>query len=109
MLRRQDRRGLPLERRQVVLAHAQLVAAELAETLQNRALEAGRTRGVVVVDGRIAYTGSMNLVDPRFFKQDAGVGEWIDAMVRIAGPAIVMYAPPINGKMIPAMIAEINP
>ena len=23
----------------------------------------------------------MNLVDPRFFRQDAGVGEWVDAMV----------------------------
>jgi cardiolipin synthase len=36
---------------------------------------------------RIAYTGSMNIADPRFFKQDAGVGEWVDAMVRIEGPA----------------------
>ncbi len=45
-------------------------------------------RKIVVVDERVAYTGSMNLVDPRFFKQDAGVGEWVDAMVRVAGPAI---------------------
>lgn len=45
-------------------------------------------RKIVVVDERIAYTGSMNLVDPRFFKQDSGVGEWIDAMVRVAGPAV---------------------
>jgi cardiolipin synthase len=45
-------------------------------------------RKIVVVDERIAYTGSMNLVDPRLFKQGAGVGEWIDAMVRIAGPAV---------------------
>ena len=45
-------------------------------------------RKIVVVDERIAYTGSMNLVDPRFFKQDAGVGEWVDAMVRIEGPAV---------------------
>jgi cardiolipin synthase len=29
----------------------------------------------------------MNMVDPRFFQQDAGVGEWVDAMVRIEGPA----------------------
>ena len=35
---------------------------------------------------RVAWTGSMNMVDPRFFKQDAGVGEWVDAMVRIEGP-----------------------
>jgi cardiolipin synthase A/B len=45
-------------------------------------------RKIVVVDERVAYTGSMNLVDPRYFKQDAGVGEWVDAMVRIHGPAV---------------------
>jgi cardiolipin synthase len=30
----------------------------------------------------------MNIADPRFFKQDSGVGEWIDAMVRVVGPAV---------------------
>ena len=45
-------------------------------------------RKVVVVDGRIAYTGSMNLVDPRYFKQGAGVGEWVDAMARAEGPIV---------------------
>ncbi|MEZ5977273.1 MAG: cardiolipin synthase [Planctomycetota bacterium] len=44
-------------------------------------------RKIAVVDGRIAYTGSRNLVDPRFFKREAGVGAWIDAMVRFEGPA----------------------
>ena len=29
----------------------------------------------------------MNIADPRFFKRDAGVGEWVDAMVRIEGNA----------------------
>lgn len=45
-------------------------------------------RKIVVIDGRIGYTGSLNLVDPRFFKKDAGVGEWVDAMVRLEGPAV---------------------
>ncbi len=45
-------------------------------------------RKLVVIDGRIAYTGSQNLADPRVFKQDAGVGEWVDAMVRIEGPVV---------------------
>ena len=45
-------------------------------------------RKIIVIDGEIAYTGSMNLVDPRCFKQNAGVGEWIDAMTRIEGPAV---------------------
>jgi len=42
----------------------------------------------VIVDDEIAYTGSFNLVDPRFFKQEAGVGQWVDAMARIQGPAV---------------------
>ena len=45
-------------------------------------------RKIVVVDGATAYTGSMNLVDPRFFKQDSEVGQWVDAMVRIHGPVV---------------------
>lgn len=45
-------------------------------------------RKIVVVDGESAFTGSMNMVDPRFFKQEAGVGQWVDAMVRVRGPAV---------------------
>ncbi len=44
-------------------------------------------RKIVVIDNRVAYTGSQNLVDPRFFKQGSGVGQWVDAMARITGPA----------------------
>ena len=46
-------------------------------------------RKIVVIDDAAAYTGSFNLVDPRFFKQDAGVGEWVDAMVRFEGPGVL--------------------
>jgi cardiolipin synthase len=49
-------------------------------------------RKIVVIDGEIAYTGSQNLVDPRFFKQDEGVGQWIDAMVRMEGPGVEALA-----------------
>jgi cardiolipin synthase len=49
-------------------------------------------RKIVVIDGRVAYTGSLNMVDPRFFKRDAGVGQWVDAMVRIEGPAVEALA-----------------
>lgn len=45
-------------------------------------------RKIAVIDGEIAYTGSLNLADPRFFRQWVGVGEWVDAMVRITGPAV---------------------
>jgi cardiolipin synthase len=46
-------------------------------------------RKIVVIDDTVAYTGSFNLVDPRFFKQGAGVGEWVDAMVRLEGPGVL--------------------
>ncbi|MDQ7990819.1 MAG: cardiolipin synthase [Candidatus Dactylopiibacterium sp.] len=46
-------------------------------------------RKLVVIDGAHAWTGSMNLVDPEFFKAGAGYGEWVDAMVRVEGPAVL--------------------
>jgi cardiolipin synthase len=49
-------------------------------------------RKIAVVDGRLAYTGSLNLIDPRFFKQESGVGQWVDAMVRIEGPVVEALA-----------------
>lgn len=45
-------------------------------------------RKIVVIDDAAAYTGSCNMVDPRFFKQDAGVGQWVDAMVRLEGTGV---------------------
>lgn len=51
-----------------------------------RRMDLRQHRKVVLIDNYIAYTGSMNLVDPRFFKQDAGVGQWIDVMARMEGP-----------------------
>ena len=36
-------------------------------------------RKILVIDSKIGYTGSFNLVDPRYFKQNSGVGEWVDA------------------------------
>jgi cardiolipin synthase len=44
-------------------------------------------RKIAVIDRGLAYTGSMNIADPRFFKKNVGVGQWVDAMVRIEGPA----------------------
>ncbi|MEM8955219.1 MAG: cardiolipin synthase [Verrucomicrobiota bacterium] len=45
-------------------------------------------RKIVVIDGKVAWTGSMNMVDPRFFKQEANVGEWVDAMARMEGTVV---------------------
>lgn len=47
-------------------------------------------RKIAVFDDCIAWTGSCNLADPRHFKKDAGVGPWVDAMVRIEGPACAL-------------------
>ena len=57
-------------------------------------------RKIVVVDGEVAWTGSMNLVDPRVFKQDAGVGEWVDAMVRVQGTVVAPLAATMLGDWI---------
>jgi cardiolipin synthase len=49
-------------------------------------------RKIVVVDGCVAWTGSMNLVDPRYFKPGAHVGPWVDAMVRLEGSVVAPLA-----------------
>ena len=46
-------------------------------------------RKLLIVDKKTAYTGSFNLVDPRFFKKNAGVGEWVDVMMRCQGPVVL--------------------
>lgn len=71
-------------------AGVEIVAALPASLLRAvfQRIDLRNHRKLAVIDGTIAYTGSLNLIDPRYFKQDAGVGEWIDAMVRIQGPAV---------------------
>ena len=64
------------------------IAFTNATLFDGRSDEAVPGMNVLVVDGRIGYTGSLNLVDPRYFKKDAGFGEWVDAMVRVEGPAV---------------------
>lgn len=49
-------------------------------------------RKIVVIDGTVAYTGSQNMVDPDCFKKSAGVGNWIDTMVKIEGPVVETLA-----------------
>ena len=53
-----------------------------------RRLDLRQHRKIIVIDESIAYTGSMNMVDPLHFKQSSGVGHWIDVMVRITGPTV---------------------
>ncbi len=49
-------------------------------------------RKILIVDNLVAYTGSFNLIDPRHFKQDAGVGEWVDMMMRCRGTVVLEMA-----------------
>ncbi len=57
-------------------------------------------RKIIVIDDAVAWTGSMNLVDPRYFKQDANVGQWVDAMVRAEGSVIAPLAMTVIGDWI---------
>jgi cardiolipin synthase A/B len=52
-----------------------------------------------VIDQKIGYTGSFNLVDPRFFKKDAGVGQWVDVMMRCEGSLVQPLAAVFAGDM----------
>ncbi len=49
-------------------------------------------RKLLIVDHQVGYTGSFNLVDPQYFKRDAGVGEWVDVMMRCRGPLVWQMA-----------------
>jgi cardiolipin synthase A/B len=51
-----------------------------------RRLDLRQHRKMIMIDNHISYTGSMNIVDPRYFKQDKDVGIWIDVMIRMNGP-----------------------
>ncbi|MDT9587694.1 MAG: cardiolipin synthase [Candidatus Arsenophonus melophagi] len=61
-----------------------------------RRMDLRQHRKIIIIDNYISYVGSMNMVDPRFFKKNAGVGEWIDIIVRMEGPVSttlgVLYA-----------------
>ena len=45
-------------------------------------------RKILVCDQRVGYVGSYNLADPRLFKANRGVGEWVDMMMRVEGPVV---------------------
>lgn len=70
-------------------AGIQVVAAlpvRLYRTLVQR-IDLRMHRKLLVIDDQIAYTGSMNIADPAYFKREAQVGQWIDMMLRLEGEA----------------------
>lgn len=71
-----------------------------------RRMDLRQHRKMIMIDNYIAYTGSMNMVDPRYFKQDAGVGQWIDLMARMEGPiatAMGLFIP-ATGRLKPGNV-----
>lgn len=44
-------------------------------------------RKLLIIDHKIAYSGSMNMADPRFFNIEQNVGPWIDLIIRFEGAA----------------------
>lgn len=73
-------------RRAGVVVHAALPVGLLRSLLYRFDLRLHRK--LVIIDHRVGYVGSKNMADPRFFKKSAGVGQWVDAMVRLEGPAV---------------------
>ena len=45
-------------------------------------------RKLICIDDHVAYTGSMNLVDPAYFKKERKLGQWVDIMLRCEGPIV---------------------
>lgn len=77
------------DRNRLRQAGAEVVAAlpvRLLRALAHR-IDLRMHRKLIVIDESIAYTGSMNIADPAYFKQDAQVGQWIDVMLRVEGQA----------------------
>lgn len=54
----------------------------LFKTLVKR-IDIRNHRKIAVFDNVVGYTGSFNLVDPNFFKQNENVGKWVDVMMRV--------------------------
>ncbi|MHA7880614.1 MAG: cardiolipin synthase [Saccharospirillum sp.] len=51
-----------------------------------RRIDLRQHRKLITIDNRQAYTGSMNMADPTWFKKNSGYGPWVDVMVRVEGP-----------------------
>jgi cardiolipin synthase len=71
------------------VAYLQVAAANRAGWLRQRLarIDLRNHRTIIAVDGHIGYTGSLNIIDPALFKVRTNVGQWVDYMARIDGPA----------------------
>ncbi|MCC6660498.1 MAG: cardiolipin synthase [Phycisphaerales bacterium] len=76
--------------RKMVAAGVQVEVALPANPLRMvfERLDLRNHRKIAVIDGWVGYAGSQNVTDRTFGpKRPHGVGPWVDAMVRIEGPA----------------------
>ncbi len=76
-------------RRTMENASVRVVAALPANVLRMAfaRLDLRNHRKIAIIDGCIAYTGSQNIADAEFAVKRK-LGPWVDAMVRIVGPAV---------------------
>ena len=61
-------------------------------------------RKMVVIDEYVGYIGSFNLVDPKFFKQDKAVGQWIDVAIR----SVSQHEVSITTAMAKVLVTDIS-
>ncbi len=76
-------------RKKMVAAGIEVIPAlpvKLLRALVHR-IDLRMHRKLVVIDDKVAFTGSMNIADPAWFKRKAKVGQWIDVMLRLEGQA----------------------
>ncbi len=74
------------ELKQAGIEIAEALPAGLFRILFER-IDIRNHRKIITIDHDIAYTGSMNMVDPSVFNVTKGVGRWVDVMARVRGPA----------------------
>lgn len=77
--------GSDLARRMVeagVHLRGSLVVGRLRSLLAR--IDLRNHRKILAIDGRVAYCGSLNLADPKYFKVEDG--PWVDMMARVCGP-----------------------
>lgn len=66
-----------------------IVKAMRINSIFNR-IDIRQHRKMILIDNKIAYVGSMNIIDPTFFKRNKKIGKWTDIMLKVKGP-IVLY------------------
>ena len=67
---------------------AAALPARIVGTPLFRRIDHRNHRKLLIADDSEAIVGSMNMADPACFKAKAGVGEWVDLMAAVRGPAV---------------------